>query len=275
MLARIEVALYSAGGGRDQFRQKFTALVRQVIDEVIDARRTNRFTLEELEKTEKTYIGTKVEILFRNLFDLDRGNTLDLKIDGIEVDVKNTIGSGWMIPLEALGKPCILIRINEKHARCWLGLLMMYESFLTAKPNQDEKRSVSKTGKQNIRWLLESVPYPKNFWHEIGTEKDAIIGLRGGTDRMAALFTRYQRRPIPRSVLEALGQKNNDMRRLRKGGGARDLLSKEGIAILSGKMDRDLISKLGLPTCTNDEFISFKPIVESDITLLRAAGHID
>ena len=40
----------------------------------------------ELEKTEKTYIGTKVEILVRDFFRLPKG-ILDLTIDGLDVDV--------------------------------------------------------------------------------------------------------------------------------------------------------------------------------------------
>ena len=40
--------------------------LREALDEVIDTPRTGRFTLSQLEKTEKTYIGTKVEILVRD-----------------------------------------------------------------------------------------------------------------------------------------------------------------------------------------------------------------
>lgn len=68
-------------------------LLRAALDEVIDMPRTGRFSLDQLEKTEKTYIGTKVEIIFRDIFKLQKGNKLDLLIDGLEVDVKNTIGN--------------------------------------------------------------------------------------------------------------------------------------------------------------------------------------
>lgn len=68
-------------------------ILRISLDEVIAMPRTNRFSLDELEKTEKKYIGTKVEILFRDTFELIKGNKLYLIVDGQEVDVKNTIGS--------------------------------------------------------------------------------------------------------------------------------------------------------------------------------------
>ena len=73
-------------------------LFRQAVDEVIDAPRTNRFTIGELEKTEKTYLGTKVEILLRDFLKLPKGKILDLSVDGVEVDIKNTMQRAWTIP---------------------------------------------------------------------------------------------------------------------------------------------------------------------------------
>ncbi|MBK8006821.1 MAG: hypothetical protein IPK12_23875 [Gemmatimonadetes bacterium] len=48
-------------------------IVRQAIDEVVDGPRTGRWDIDQLTKTEKTYIGTKVEIIVRNELDLDAG----------------------------------------------------------------------------------------------------------------------------------------------------------------------------------------------------------
>ena len=66
-------------------------MLRQAIDEVIDSYRSGRFTVAELEKTEKTYLGTKIEILLRNHLKLKKGKTLDLDVDGIEVDVTRAL----------------------------------------------------------------------------------------------------------------------------------------------------------------------------------------
>src|SRR5690606_36087339 len=108
----IEAALIRQAGGVDKLRHDLPILIRAAIDEVIDAPRTGRVHASELEKTEKTYIGTKVEILVRNYFRLPKG-ILDLRIAGYDVDVKNTLGSTWMIPREATGKPCILVASAE------------------------------------------------------------------------------------------------------------------------------------------------------------------
>jgi len=102
LLTRLEKALYRASGGQQKFERDIPALLRQAIDEVIDPARSKRFTLEEIDKTEKTYLGTKIEILLRNYLDVERGPPLDLLIDGVPVDVKNTIRKAWTIPNEAL-----------------------------------------------------------------------------------------------------------------------------------------------------------------------------
>ena len=47
--------------------------LREAFDEVIDGARTARYRIEQLEKTEKTYIGTKVEIVLRDGLELERG----------------------------------------------------------------------------------------------------------------------------------------------------------------------------------------------------------
>jgi hypothetical protein len=276
LLRRIESAILRSARGAERFQREFPALLRQAIDEVIDSRRSGRFTLGELEKTELTYIGTKVEILLRNFLKVERGSVLDLKIDGIEVDVKNTVRANWTIPLEAAGHPCILIRADERRALCWFGLILINDVCLNKGKNRDQKRTIAKLGIQKIRWLLESQPYPPNFWEQITSEeKKTIISPRGGTERVAALFATIQGKRISRNIVESLTQQMDYMKRIRKNGGARDLLSPRGIAILWGGNDRALIEELGLPSCSRNEFISFKPVKDADTALLRRAGHID
>ncbi len=91
ILAPLAAALERHGGGPAGFAAGLPPLFRRAVDEVIDAPRTNRFTIGELEKTEKTYLGTKVEILLRDFLKLPKGRILDLLIDGVEVDIKNTM----------------------------------------------------------------------------------------------------------------------------------------------------------------------------------------
>ena len=89
--------MLNAAGGLPAFSQRVPQIVRRAIDEVIDTPRTNRFTLSETEKTEKTYLGTKIEILLRAYLGFGKGRVLDLSIGGVETDIKNTIGTNWTI----------------------------------------------------------------------------------------------------------------------------------------------------------------------------------
>jgi hypothetical protein len=259
LIKQLEAAILRHAGGLEKFSVDIPQLLRQAIDEVIDSARSKRFTLDELEKTEKTYIGTKIEILLRNHLGINKGKILDLAVDGIEVDIKNTIGSNWMIPSEAMEHPCILLKAQESTSRCSFGLIVIREEVLNHGKNKDGKRSISRAGLAQVHWLLRDVPYPTSFWQHLPAEtRKTITAPRGGTDRLAALFREVQGRPISRLIVQALAQQDDYMKRIRKNGGARDVLSREGIAILWGQKDRELIRQLGLPPCAKDEFISFR-----------------
>src|ERR1700761_2095566 len=130
LLRRLEHAIIRHAGGLKRFQEEIPLLIRQAIDEVIDTPRSGRFTLDELEKTEKTYIGTKIEILLRNHLKMQKGRVMDLSIDGTEVDIKNTIGSNWNIPAEAVGHPCILLKADESLFICSFGLIMIRKEAL-------------------------------------------------------------------------------------------------------------------------------------------------
>jgi hypothetical protein len=263
---RLEAAIYTSAGGRSKFEEDIPALLRQAIDEVIDPARSKRFTLDEIQPTEKTYLGTKIEILLRNALGLEFGAQMDLLIDGIEVDVKNTVGSSWTIPNEAVGHVCILISTNEARATCCFGLIVIRAEILNAGRNRDQKTTIKKAHLTNVHWLLKDAPYPPNFWLGLPPEhRRAIVSPVGGTDRVAMLFRLYQKRPISRKLIVALAQQDDPMKRLRKNGGARDQLAAEGICILSGqsKSNRQLIVRMGLTPCKRDEFIAIpKALIE-------------
>jgi hypothetical protein len=274
ILDRVQAAILRQAEGISNFSSAVPLLFRRALDEVIDSARTNRLTLDELEKTEKTYIGTKIEILFRAFLKLPKGKILDLFADGIEVDIKNTIGATWTIPEEAYNHPCVLLKCDEKTALCSVGLIVVHEEFLNPGRNKDKKATFSDLGRKNIRWILHNVPYPKNFWESLGPDgAKHIMTPGGGTERMARLFRHVQRIPIPRNVIDAVAQQDDPTRRIRKNGGARDKLAKERIIILSGENDSKLITALGLPNCTEDEFISITPKNDAEVALLQADGH--
>ncbi len=244
-------------------------MLRQCIDDVIMTPKTGRRSYDELEKTEKTYIGTRVEIELRALLRLPKGK-LDTVILGRDVDIKNTMGSNWMIPTEAFNHPCILVAADEVQANCYLGLIVARPEYLTSGQNKDSKKSISSSGFANILWLLQRQPYPPNFWRTVAPEVvDRIFAQTSGNRRVAELFRKVQGIPITREVIEAVAQQQDFMRRIRsdKGNGTRDRLAREGILRLSGQYDAPLIEALGLPSCSGSEFISHQLTTQAEVDL--------
>jgi hypothetical protein len=276
ILAPIAASLLRHAGGWEKFAEDFGPLVRRAVDEVIDTARTNRFTLAETEKTEKTYLGTKIEILFRSMLGLSKGKVLDLSVDGTEVDIKNTMRSSWTIPDEAFSRPCVLIREDERTAICSVGLILADTKYLNPSINKDHKRSVSAEGSKNIWWLAKHLPYPENFWEVLSLDvRLAIMSDRGGARRIATLFELVQGRPIARSTVADICQQDDPLKRIRRNGGARDFLAPKGIAILYSRTERELAKLLGLPALKSDEFISHSPRNDEERRLLKESGHID
>jgi len=274
VVKRIELVLVNQAGSAKKIADDLPAMIRKEIEKVIDTANTGRISAEQLEKTEKTYIGTRIEILFRNYFQLPKGK-LDLKIEDLDVDIKNTIRNTWMIPREAVDKPCLLVSSDEAKGVCHLGILIAKPAYLTMGHNQDKKLSVSAFGFKNIHWLFANKSYPVSFWAKIGESRTKKILLGPtGNERIAQLFREVQRQPIHRDVIQATAQQKDYMKRLRKNGGARDILLSEGIVILSGNYDKLVIGRLKLGRVGKDEFISIKPISNEEAILLKEFGLI-
>lgn len=276
-LAALEADLLNAVGGKDLFEEKLRSFFRSAIDEVIDTARTGRYFFKELEKTEKTYLGTKFEILLRDWLQVPRGILLDLLIGEREVDVKSTTGggSGWMIPPEALDQFCILLRVNESLAKCAVGIARARPAYLRAGENRDQKTSFSAAGTLNIWWLVSDFDYTANFWLKIDNAlRHQIMKSGKGTKRLAMLFEHCLGMPVSRVQVAAIAAQDDFMKRLRKNGGARDILAPKGIAILYSETDRDVMRKLGL-SFGYREFVSHRPLDETQLAMMKAAGKCD
>ena len=92
---------------QEGMEERFGIAIRRSLDEVLDGQRTGRYRLDQLSKVEKTYIGTKVEILVQAEFGLQRGQQMDYSVAGQEVDAKwSKRYGGWMIPTEGVGHLC-------------------------------------------------------------------------------------------------------------------------------------------------------------------------
>lgn len=276
-LSKLEDDLLAAVGGWTEFEEKLRGFFRSAIDEVVDTARTGRFFFDDLEKTEKTYLGTKFEIILRDWLDVPKGVKLDLLIGGEEVDVKTSTSAsrgGWMIPPEAFNELCILIKVNEVKAKCDFGLVRARETYLRSGRNRDAKTSLSAAGMRNIWWLANGFDYTGNFWALTSVEDRAAIFQGGGTQRIATLFERFQEVPVSRVLIEAVASQDDFMKRIRRNSGARDILAPKEIAILYSENDRELMREFGLKFGKR-EFVSYAPKNQREAQLLRDANHID
>lgn len=238
--------------GQPGMQARFASALRQSIDEVLDGQRTGRFDIATLEKTEKTYLGTKVEIVVRAEFGLGRGTVMDYRIAGHEVDAKFTIGSTWTIPREAMGHLCLVMAADDRRSTFRVGLLKITEQILNPGANQDGKRSVSVAGRGEIRWLADNLPLPENVLLQMRpVDRDAIFhasdghrsGGNGGQLRINELLRRVQGRVIDRTTAITVASQLDGPKRVRD---ARHHLRPEGIVVLGHQQDHpDIARALG------------------------------
>lgn len=228
--------------------------LRQSIDEVIDGPRTGRYSIEQLEKTEKTYIGTKVEIVVRNAFGWDRGAHLDNLIAGHEVDTKFSLSGAWMIPSEAVDQLCLLLSCKDKDAVFSVGLVRATEDLLTTGGNRDGKRTLSAFGKTHIQWLCQDARMPRNFLLSVSpAARTAILSAGNGVQRVKQLFLHVQGELIPRNVIEQVAQQKDPMRRARQ---MKEVMAAEGVLVLCAKYDREEFLQKGFRDFNVDDWLS-------------------
>jgi len=266
IISRLRRGLLKQVGSLQQLESELPQLLQDAIDFVIDPVRTARTKISDLDSVEKTFIGLKIEHFLRDYLDVPKG-IRDLVIDGIDVDVKNTIANTWTIPPETYGTedPVLLIAVAQDDGVFSLGLMVARRKYLTSAKNRDAKLSVSAQGKKNIHWLVERAELPKSRWQYIDMQRFRDIRkIWGGTRRAVIFFTENIDRIVHRHIVEALLHDQKDyMKRLRKNGGARDKLSEVGIELLSGAYDSARIQELGLSPIAADEFVALRS--ESDV----------
>lgn len=250
--------VFSTLAGRPDFVGEVGSAIRQGIDDVLDGARTGRFDLfgTDVNKNERTHVGTRIEILVISSLGVKRGKTLDMVVAGIEVDIKTTIGGGWMIPREAVNGLCLLIESNDRTSTFGVGLLRTSADNLTPGSNQDAKRSVSAAGKERIRWFggRETQALPPNFLLQLESALRAkIMCLDSGQQRVREAFRLCLDVAIPRAGVATIAQQLDPMKRVRD---ARKVLKDEGIRVLSTTYDADEIKRLRIIPVAGDFFVS-------------------
>lgn len=272
LLLAIKSDLEQRAGGPGALIATLPPLYRREIDTVIKTSITGRRSYGQLEKVERTYIGTLVEMMLRKHLSLPRGQVLDTRLAGVEVDIKHTMGSGWMIPTEAIGHPCILSAADEKTAKSYLGLVVARPEYLRLGSNKDKKTSLKAEAWENILWIYRGVSYPHNFWRQLSDATvDHIFAGKSGNERVRRLFRATIGITVTREAVDDVAQQRDPTRRTRKdnGKGSRDVIEQEGIYILTKERHRELITALGLKV---GDYVAVKPTTSAHLTLMREAG---
>jgi len=279
ILKAIDDGLCEAAGGKRQLGLLIGRILRRSIDRVVQTPKTNRLFYEDLESTEKTYIGTCVEIDLRSELKLPKGPHMDLLVAGQDTDVKcSRLFGGWMIPEEAYGKACVLITADDSTARFHAGIVVAKVDYLRSGKNKDKKLGLKAKARVNIRWLFQGEPYPPNFW--LGVSKETVQRISAGSsgnERMTTFVREVIDRPFSRKIVEDVGAQDDFMRRIRADSaarkGTRDVLLREGVLVVHGHKTktRQMMKRFGIDL-QPDQFISHR-LKAAEYEIARQFGY--
>ncbi|MGA5305392.1 NaeI family type II restriction endonuclease [Nucisporomicrobium flavum] len=250
---------------------------RDTFDQIYDGQRTGRYSIDRLAKTERTHIGTLVEINIQRRFRYADGKDLDFAIAGHDVDAKYSMRfGGWMIPVEAQGKLCMLIHADDNRALWSLGVIRASLERLNA-PNRDLKRTIQNSCLADAVWLFRDAPLPENTILRLpAADQAAIASVPPGKYRVAELMRRAEGRVVNRSSIEATAQQKDSMKRVRTNGGAADVLAKEGYLLLGGTRvaAQQVAALLELPVPAPGNFVPVR-VIEAEAGTNEPAATIN
>jgi hypothetical protein len=232
--------------------QRFARIVRETYDQLYDGQRTSRYRWDQLAKTEKTHMGSLIEINLQREFSFDDGNKMDFAIGGVDVDCKWTMTDGkWMIPREAMGHVLLVVTGTDQKSN-WSAGVVRVDGERALKPtvNQDLKSNLTEKKLDEIIWLWRHAPMAENvLLHMDPADVAAILAQSSGQQRVNELFRRASNRAIPGGVIATVANQKDFMKRVRANGGARTTLQREGYIVLGQYRAHVQIAKtLGLPS---------------------------
>lgn len=270
-------------------RERFRWTLRDSLDELLDGQRTGRWCYQHLRKTEKTYLGTAIEINLTREYEIDDGHDLDWRIDEAEVDCKFSRDmGGWEIPMEMYvcpehGKqsanknhPALLVWMNDDTSEWAAGVIRITDDRLRWRHgssgeqvrayNRDNKRRIADHALAEIYWLWGGIQNdlpPNLIRHLPDTARDSILKPgSSGQGRVNDLFRHVRDRLINRQVILTVGQQDDAPKRARD---ARIHLRSEGIIVLGHEEPHQRIAvSLGLPVPRKGYWISTRVVATNE-----------
>jgi hypothetical protein len=267
-------------------RERFRWALRDSLDELLDGQRTGRWAYQHLSKTEKTYLGTAVEVNLTKEFEIPNGKDLDWRISNIDLDCKfsKDLGS-WEIPMEmylcedhgerqgVANQPALLTWFNDDTNQWAAGLIVVTDQRLRWRVdktsgeqvrayNRDNKRRLATIAAPEVFWLWGGLQtdLPRNMLlHLDGAARDRIFSdASSGQKRIDQLFRETQGRIVGRRTVLTVGQQDDAPKRARD---ARNSLRDEGILVLGHQESHPSVADaLGIPVPVKGEWISVRVV---------------
>ena len=131
----------------------------KAVQEGLDDAKGRQESIDDLDPTEKTGSCRKVEIYIRDALSLVRGKNCDCKIEDFEFDIKTTVRNNWMISPKQVKNKSLLLLIKLDDIKFSCGIVKASENILNKGANRDKKRTISKSGKDKIVWILKKKKY--------------------------------------------------------------------------------------------------------------------
>ncbi|MFG3508672.1 NaeI family type II restriction endonuclease [Streptomyces sp. NPDC047821] len=241
----------------DPSGRRMTAVLEHATEKLLDGELTGRFRWEELTKSEKAMVGQVVENLMRHDFRFDTSGSLDIRIAGVDAELRVTSGSTWIIPREAHGHVCVLVRLDHQKGLWSLGVVRATEELLVAGANKDGKRNLSRAGHEAIEWIHKDSRLPVNVLNRLpAADLQAILAQARGQGRVNELFRVAQRQSVTLPVLATVARQRDAGKRARD---ARRILAAEGILVLNHRnSDPEIARALGLPVPEKGTWVSVR-----------------
>lgn len=261
-------AVHDALKSMDADGAHFALCIRFAFDQIYDGQRTGRWDVTQLSKTEKTHIGTLVEIWLQREFQFEDGHYLDFAIAGTDVDCKWSQNLyEWEIPLEMYSERneiAMVVWANEDTARWAAGLIRISESVLKPMGKQrDKKRRLNDQGIDSILWVFREMPMIRNVLNQHQYLAIQLADQRSGQAAVNLLFRQIQGQLINQATVATAAQQIDASKRARD---ARNHLAPEGIIVLGPyRTHADIAADLGLPRPGRSQFISTRVVPSTSV----------
>jgi Restriction endonuclease NaeI len=269
----------------DPWGDRFARVFRDSLDQLLDGNRNGRWSYADLLQTEKTHMGTIIEINLAREFGWDAGDDdpTDYRIDGVLVDCKFSGTGAWMIGPELVGFLLLVLSADDQTSTWRAGLVRADAQYLRRGANRDKKVGLNREGATRIRWLWPAHGrLEENLLLHLRPDlRERIMGALGrrgtaaGQARLNQLCREVQGRILRRAVIETVGHGLDDpLKRMRSNGGARDQLRPEGIVVLGHQDNDPLVAQaLELPVPRKGEFIAVR-VTRADSSIEAAWAEI-